>query len=200
MRPITAKEPYIEYLVSTLQGTGMKANIDSIAHAVLRVWKNDRRVFVCGNGGSSSIASHFTNDLLKFIPGGIPAVCLSDNIPFLTAVANDEEYAAVFREQLLVAAVPGDLLVAISCSGKSLNVVQAIEVAATVGMEIVSLTAGAISPLASRTLEVKGTVCHFWHPDIRGQEDLMAIALHIAVGEVSDAMIDDDPGEENLGR
>jgi len=90
-------------------------------------------IYVAGNGGSSATASHWVNDLGKATKrSGCPpmrVMCLSDNIPWLSALANDEGYDRAFAGQLENFAMPGDVLVCISASGNSPNLVRAVEMA-----------------------------------------------------------------------
>ena len=103
-----------------------------------------QRVFVFGNGGSAATASHFVTDMLKgaAIPGRtrLKISCLNDNVPMLTAYANDVGYAAVFAEPLAGLAVPGDVVLAISGTGNSENVLRAMAVARDLGLRRVGLT------------------------------------------------------------
>ncbi len=105
-----------------------------------------RRIFICANGGSSANASHIVNDLVKSIrqPGRprFRVFCLSDNTPLLTAIANDISYAEVFAEPLEALAEPGDVLIVLSGSGNSPNVLRALEVARAKGLTRVGLTGG----------------------------------------------------------
>jgi D-sedoheptulose 7-phosphate isomerase len=100
-------------------------------------------VFVAGNGGSAATASHWVNDLGKAtkMPGRphLRVMCLSDNTSWLTALANDEGYERVFAGQLENFAKPGDVLVVISASGKSPNIVSAVELAAASGLTTIGL-------------------------------------------------------------
>jgi D-sedoheptulose 7-phosphate isomerase len=90
-------------------------------------------IFVAGNGGSAATASHWANDLGKATKcagrSAIRVMCLSDNTPWLTALANDEGYERVFSGQLENFAAPGDVLAVISASGSSPNLVQAVALA-----------------------------------------------------------------------
>lgn len=92
-----------------------------------------RTVYIAGNGGSAATASHWANDLGKTIKASSRAfmrvICLSDNVPWLTALANDEGYDRVFSGQLENFASPGDLFFAISASGNSQNLIDAVELA-----------------------------------------------------------------------
>jgi histidinol-phosphate phosphatase family protein len=101
-------------------------------------WEEDRTVFIVGNGGSASTASHMENDLSKqaLIPGRKPlrAHALTDNVESLTAIANDTGYENVFAAQLRTHARAGDLLILISCSGNSPNLIKAIEIAKRLGV------------------------------------------------------------------
>ena len=96
--------------------------------------EKDRQIFVCGNGGSAANASHFVTDLGKGASDAIGrrfrCLSLNDNVPWMTAIGNDYAYADVFRRQLENYARPGDLLMAMSVSGNSPNVIQAVEWAA----------------------------------------------------------------------
>jgi D-sedoheptulose 7-phosphate isomerase len=90
-----------------------------------------RRLFVCGNGGSAATASHFAAGLGKEASangsGRFRAMALTDNVPWMTSLANDIDYASVFVEQLMNHAEPGDVLIAFSGSGNSSNVLRAVE-------------------------------------------------------------------------
>ena len=102
------------------------------------------QVFICGNGGSAATASHFVNDLNKGAnAAGMPrfrALSLVDNVPLMTAWSNDTSYEQALAEPLRNLARPGDLLIGISCSGNSANVLQAVEYAQEVGMQTIALT------------------------------------------------------------
>ena len=90
---------------------------------IIEAIKKAKRVYVCGNGGSASTANHFVNDLVKMC--GIKAYSLCGNEALLTALANDNGYEMVFVDQLKVYAERGDLVIAISTSGKSSNILIA---------------------------------------------------------------------------
>ncbi len=100
-------------------------------------WREERRVFLCGNGGSASTASHMANDLSKatIVPGRrrMKVIALTDNISLITAWANDSSYEDVFSEQLENLMESGDVLLAISASGNSPNVLRAVARAARMG-------------------------------------------------------------------
>jgi D-sedoheptulose 7-phosphate isomerase len=111
-------------------------DVDAIGRIVglLRAARDEgATIYIAGNGGSAATASHWANDLGKATKcagrGSIRVMCLSDNTPWLTALANDEGYERVFAGQLENFAGPGDVLIVISASGNSPNLVQAVELA-----------------------------------------------------------------------
>lgn len=91
------------------------------------------RIFICGNGGSAATASHFALDLVKNAEG-FKAIALSDSTPMLTALANDIGYTATFAAQLESLATGGDVLLAISASGNSRNILAALRAARPRGL------------------------------------------------------------------
>ena len=120
--------------------------IDFIASILQRSYDDGKSTFVFGNGGSASLASHFACDLSKgtCVQGAhqkrFRAVALTDNLPILTAWANDSAYEDVFAEQLRGIIAPGDVAFAISCSGNSPNVLKALELAREAGAITVGLS------------------------------------------------------------
>lgn len=88
--------------------------------------KQARLIFLAGNGGSAATAEHFSNDLIK---KGYPAICLSSNVSAITMIANDYGYEQIFSKQLEVYGDKKDLLITISCSGTSKNILEAIRTA-----------------------------------------------------------------------
>src|SRR6516162_812760 len=103
----------------------------------------DRRIFVCGNGGSASTASHFTCDMVKGASFNrqkrFRIMALTDSLPTITAYSNDVHYECVFVEQLKNFAEPGDVLIAVSGSGNSPNVLRAVEYANSIGCHTIGL-------------------------------------------------------------
>ncbi len=103
-----------------------------------------RQVFVIGNGGSAAAASHMVCDFGKNTreagKNRMRAICLNDNAPSVLAYANDEGYDVIFSEQLLTLGRPGDILIAISGSGNSANILKAIETARQMQIKVIGLT------------------------------------------------------------
>jgi len=102
----------------------------------LLLYSKDNRIFLCGNGGSSSTCQHLANDFIKMC--GLNAICLTDNTAILTAYANDISYDDIFVEQLKVMALKGDVLIVISGSGKSKNIIKALDYAIKNGLYTVA--------------------------------------------------------------
>jgi D-sedoheptulose 7-phosphate isomerase len=121
----------------------------------------NRHIFVCGNGGSASSASHFVCDMVKgasyLKESRFRIMALTDSMPTLTAYSNDVGYECVFVEPLKNFAQPGDLLMAISGSGNSPNVVQAVEYANSIKCRTIALTGrngGQLGPLAQLNINI----------------------------------------------
>jgi len=103
----------------------------------------EKKVLTCGNGGSAASAQHFSALMLNRFElerPGLPAICLAADTATLTSIANDYQYADVFSKQIRAIGQPGDILVAISTSGDSHNIIHAIDAAHDREMQILALT------------------------------------------------------------
>lgn len=136
-------------------------------------------VYVFGNGGSSSTASHIQNDMNKSISEHCTkkfnVVCLSDNVATITAIANDHSYDEIFSFQLEGRLNPEDAIIAISGSGNSENVVRAVEYARNLNIPVISMTGfdgGRLLPLSDIKL-------HVAIDDIQVAEDCHLIFNHL---------------------
>ena len=134
---------YITLEIETLQ----QLDIDAIDAALLLLeecMENERTVYIFGNGGSSATASHFQNDFNKGVSEHTEKKfrfqCLNDNVPTVMAIANDIGFDEIFRFQLQGKLLPTDVIVAISGSGNSKNVLNAVEYAKEKGCKIIGLT------------------------------------------------------------
>jgi D-sedoheptulose 7-phosphate isomerase len=140
-RPEAAQfaDGYLTYVSEILA----KLDRDQIARfieALLEARRRGATVFFLGNGGSAATASHFQNDLMRWRDNPMRIISLTDNVAVLTAIANDHGYDQVFRMQLENLLLPGDVVVAISVSGNSPNVVLAMEYAISKDAVTVGLT------------------------------------------------------------
>lgn len=137
------------------------AQINAALNLLEETRQRKGRIYICGNGGSAATASHFQNDFNKGVSEYIEAPfrfhCLNDNVATLMAIANDIGYEEVFRFQLRGVMEPGDILVAISGSGNSKNVLNAVEYARGLGCQVIGLTGysgGKLRELADISLHV----------------------------------------------
>jgi D-sedoheptulose 7-phosphate isomerase len=156
-------------------------DIATLAEALRDCWGRGGAVYLCGNGGSAGNAIHLANDFLYGAGvtsgAGLRVEALSANPAVLTCLANDTGYDNIYAEQLRVKAEPGDLLIVLSGSGNSPNVVRALEVGAEKGMTtfaILGYSGGRCRTLARHPI-------HFAVDDMQVAEDLQLIVGHICM-------------------
>lgn len=141
--PAAFAEAYIQYLQSVLQRVD-PAEIGAFIETLLDARRRGATVFFIGNGGSAATASHFANDLAfgtNDYDQPFRVLSLTDNVPVLTALGNDFGYEEIFVRQLRVMGKPNDVLVAISASGNSPNLIKAFDHALAAGIKTVAITA-----------------------------------------------------------
>ena len=118
--------------------------VDRMVEVIWRGYKAGRTLFLFGNGGSAALASHFACDIGKGTIAGnekrLKTIALTDNVALITAWANDKAYQEIFAEQLESLAEKGDIVLAISGSGNSPNVIRGLEAARRIGAETLVLT------------------------------------------------------------
>jgi D-sedoheptulose 7-phosphate isomerase len=179
----------IQNYISVLQHT-----MDQLPHqpiaAAIDVLQQARRkgsqVFILGNGGSASTASHFACDLSKNTrQEGLPhfrAIALTDNMALFSAYANDEGYENVFSEQLASLIKPEDIVIAISASGNSKNVIKAVEAAHEYQATVIGFTGfdgGCLKQLANINIHVNSNI-------IEHVEDIHLMLEHLIVKMIKD--------------
>lgn len=154
-------------------------NVTTLANDMLDAWSNGNQVFFCGNGGSAGNAIHLANDFIygvaKKTGGGVRAVSLSANAAVLTCLANDTGYDNIYSEQLAVLANQGDILIVLSGSGNSANILRAIEQAKSMKVKsyaILGFDGGKAKSLADVPI-------HFSVDDMQISEDLQLIVGHM---------------------
>ena len=134
---------YIAHEIETIQSLDVE-QINAALNLLLDTFENGNTVFTFGNGGSSATASHFQNDFNKGVSEHTDKkfnlLCLNDNIATMMAIANDIGFDEVFRFQLQGHIKSGDVIMAISGSGNSKNVIYAVEYAKAQGCKVIGLT------------------------------------------------------------
>lgn len=139
----TFASAYLKYLSSVLGAIDVK-EIEQFILTLLDARERGATVFFIGNGGSAATASHFANDLAigtNCYDKPFRVISLTDNQAIITAIGNDFGYMDIFSRQLQVLGKPGDVLVAISASGNSLNLLRAFDYAKTADIKTVAITA-----------------------------------------------------------
>lgn len=171
---------YIERLQYALEQEATTL-ISQLGMALMSAWKGGSSVYLCGNGGSAGNAIHLANDLIygagMQVGGGLRVEALSANPAVMTCLANDLGYDEIYSYQLQVKAKPGDVLVVLSGSGNSPNIVKALEVGNALGMKtfaILGFSGGQCKGLAQVAL-------HFPVNDMQIAEDLQLIVGHICM-------------------
>ncbi len=169
---------YRDELVKAIDSVDL-AKVDQAIEVLAAARAEGRRIFVCGNGGSASTASHFATDLVKGASFGRTSrfriMALTDSLPTITAYSNDVSYECIFVEQMKNFAEPRDVLIAISSSGNSPNVLRAAEYANSIGCTTIALTGrdgGLLGPLSQ--LEIRAGHMHTGRI-----EDLHVVVMHM---------------------
>lgn len=119
--------------------------IAKIAETIIAAYKQGCKVLLCGNGGSASDAQHIEGELVgrfKMERKALPAIAITANSSTLTAIANDYGYGDIFKRAVEAHGKTGDVLIAISTSGNSQNVILAAEEARKIGMKVIGLLGG----------------------------------------------------------
>ena len=153
--------------------------VHQLAYEMYTCWKEDRQIFICGNGGSGANAVHMANDLIygisKTFGHGLKCHALSANNSIVTCLANDEGYGNVFSYQIAVLAKKDDVLLVLSGSGNSENIINVIKTAQAKGLK----TYGILGYSGGKAKEMVETPIHFAIDDMQISEDLQMIVVHI---------------------
>ncbi len=152
-----------------------------------------KQVFICGNGGSGALASHLCEDLAKGTLNGsihrdglrFKVISLTDNVPFILALANDVGYDSIFEQQLRNYAEPGDVVIAISGSGNSPNVLKAVEYANRKGL----ITIGMTGFDGGKLREISRQCVHVPIHDMGITESVHGIIVHYLVDYLKEKLL-----------
>jgi D-sedoheptulose 7-phosphate isomerase len=175
---MTFPEQYRAEALKAIQSIDLE-KVDQAIQILTEARAQGRHIFVCGNGGSATTAAHFACDMVKGASYQRQArfriTCLAESIPTLTAYSNDVDYECVFVEQLKNFARPQDVVIAISGSGNSPNVLRAVEYANSIGCQTIAFSGrdgGKLGPLAQLNIQIS-------NPHMGRIEDGHMVALHM---------------------
>jgi D-sedoheptulose 7-phosphate isomerase len=169
---------YFSEIEQMLQNISLQ-HLQKVLHLLEQAYFGGQRIFIMGNGGSAATASHFALDLTKntIAPGAprLKAISLTDHVPLITAWSNDTAYEHIFAEQLASMVEAGDVVIGISASGNSPNVINALYLAKQLGASTIGL-------LGAKGGKMKGIVdAYVLAPgqNIEQEEDAHMILAHI---------------------
>lgn len=181
---VTGSQVFFRDYATRLQATLAAADlapVGTLAEAMLEAWRAGRCVYLCGNGGSAGNAIHLVNDLIYgAVQGrgpGVRAHALSANAAVLTCLANDTDYSEVFALQLQTFGQPGDILLALSGSGNSPNILKAIEAGRALGMK----TFAVLGYSGGKARTLVDIPIHFPVDDMQISEDLQLVVGHMVM-------------------
>jgi D-sedoheptulose 7-phosphate isomerase len=153
--------------------------METLARAIQACWAGGNWVYLCGNGGSAGNAIHLANDLVYGVAGGkgpgMKAHALPANSSVLTCLANDIDYSEIFSAQIRTFCKPGDLLIVLSGSGNSPNILKAVEAARELGVQ----TFGILGYSGGKAKALVDTPIHFAVDDMQIAEDLQLVVGHM---------------------
>ena len=184
MESISSYFSELEQVMRALSLPDLRKALDILEEA----YRHGRHVFIMGNGGSAATASHFALDLAKntVMPGAprLKAISLTDHVPLITAWSNDTHYEHIFAEQLANMIEPGDVLIGISASGNSPNVINAVNLAqrsraATIGL--LGATGGELKRMVDVCILAPGQ-------NIEQVEDAHMILVHVMTRHMREAV------------
>src|SRR5579875_3672872 len=165
----------LEQMVHTISLT----HLQQVLQLLEQAYRDGRRLFIMGNGGSAATASHFALDLAKntIMPGAprLKAISLTDHVPLITAWSNDTAYEHIFAEQLANLVEPGDVAIGISASGNSPNVINAL----TLAKRSRAYTIGLLGAKGGKIKELVDAYVLAPGQNIEQEEDAHMILAHI---------------------
>lgn len=165
----------LEQMIKSISLTQLHAVLSLLEEA----YRNGHRIFIMGNGGSAATASHFALDLAKntIMPGAprVKAISLTDHVPLITAWSNDTAYEHIFAEQLATMIEPGDVVIGISASGNSPNVINALHLAKQLG----GVTIGLLGAQGGKIKYIVDACILAPGQNIEQEEDAHLILAHI---------------------
>ena len=175
---------YLERLQECFNTTNLEA-VEKLANELYQAWVDGRNVYICGNGGSAANAIHIANDLIYGIGAcgggnklpGLRIEALSANSGVITCLANDTGYENIYSHQIEVKSKKNDLLIALSGSGNSPNIIKALTTANQIGVRTFAILAFD----GGRCKEIAKTSIHFEINDMQIAEDTQLVVGHLCM-------------------
>lgn len=178
-------DEHADLLPQVLEQCGTE--IDAAGQTIVETLQNGGTIFICGNGGSAGDSQHFAAELVGRFEdkkrGGLPAIALTVDSSALTSISNDFGYEQVFSRQIEALARPGDLLIGISTSGRSGNVLAAMEKAFAIGAQCIGLAGqdrSAMAPFSKHVVSIPS-------PKTARVQEMHIMVIHAWCGMVDGA-------------
>ncbi|HSW71390.1 MAG TPA: SIS domain-containing protein [Gammaproteobacteria bacterium] len=182
LKAVASLKQFFSDYASRLQAVLAEADwspVEQLAEDLHHCWLNKRQVFICGNGGSAGNAIHLANDFIygvaKSLGGGLRVQALSANPAILTCLANDVGYDRIYSEQLAVQAEPEDLLLVLSGSGNSPNILAVLQQAKAMQVKSYAI----LGYSGGRSKDLADVAIYFPVDDMQIAEDLQLIVGHM---------------------
>ena len=176
-------DQYSKRLITTIKKNKYK-EINLLYKKIFSTWKNKKTIYICGNGGSAGNANHIANDLI-FAAGkknkkGLKVESLASNPSIITCLANDIGYENIFSEQLKVKAIKGDLLILLSGSGNSKNIINAVKIAKKLNLSTFAI----LGFNGGKCKKIVDDYIHYPVNDMQISEDMQMIVLNMCIQEL----------------
>ncbi len=181
-------------IIETYAARGARVRLDffaahtervvTVAKVLTSCLQNQGKIFLCGNGGSAADAQHLAAEFVSRFQierRPLPAIALTTDTSVITAIGNDDGFERIFKKQLQALAGPADALLAFSTSGKSLNIVQALDQAVKIGMTSIGIVGKDGGMMADRCEHLLRVNC---------SETPLIQEVHIALGHLLCALVD----------
>jgi D-sedoheptulose 7-phosphate isomerase len=177
-------DDYIEAFKQALSSISISA-LNNVSNLLISKLNNQKNIFIAGNGGSASSAEHLSTDLMfgtKIAVNSFNTHCLSSNVSSITAIGNDVNFDSIFSRQILHLGKKGDLLIVISASGNSSNLIHAVAEAKELGIEtlgILGFDGGSLLKLVDHSIHIETEIGAYGI-----SEDLHSMVNHMLVNDI----------------